>query len=61
MPKFTAKQRSDIQNIVANLTIKRIPDPIIIQHIFNVTGQTIRRETLWHIRQRIKRVKEMVL
>jgi len=53
--KFTNDERSTIQNIVANLTIKRIPDPLIIKHIFNDTGKTITRKSLWNIRQRIKK------
>jgi hypothetical protein len=53
--KFTNDERSTIENIVANLTIKRIPDALIIKHIFNQTGKTITRKTLWNIRQRIKK------
>jgi hypothetical protein len=53
--KFTNDERSQIQNIVANLTIKRIPDPMIIKHIFNQTGKSISRKTLWNIRQRLKK------
>jgi ATP-dependent RNA circularization protein (DNA/RNA ligase family) len=53
--KFTNDERSQIQNIVANLTIKRIPDPMIIKHIFNETGKSKTRKTLWNIRQRLKK------
>ena len=55
MVKFTNRERTEIQNIVANLTIKRIPDPLIIKHVFNKTGHTITRMTLWNIRQRLKK------
>ena len=55
MSKFTNDERSQIQNIVANLTIKRIPDPMIIKHIENQTGKSITRKTLWNIRQRLKK------
>ena len=55
MPKFNALQRQVILNIVADLTIKRIPDALIMQHIQNKTGKTISKMTLWNIRQRIKR------
>jgi hypothetical protein len=55
MAKFTAKERLTILNIVADLSIKRIPDPLIIKHIQNVTGHTVTRMTLWNVRQRIKR------
>jgi hypothetical protein len=53
--KFTSKERSEIQNIVANLSIKRIPDQFIIQNIKEKTGHSITRMTLWNIRQRIKK------
>jgi hypothetical protein len=53
--KFTNDERSQIQNIVANLTIKRIPDPMIIKHILNQTGKSISRKTLWNIRQHLKK------
>jgi len=53
--KFTAKERTEIQSIVANLSIKRIPDPLIIKHIENTMGQAVSRMTLWNVRQRLKR------
>ena len=53
--KFTNRERTEIQNIVANLTIKRIPDPLIIKHVLSKTGHTITRMTLWNIRQRLKK------
>ncbi len=55
MAKFTNRERTEIESIVTNLTIKRIPDPLIIKHILNQTGHTITRMTLWNIRQRLKR------
>jgi FMN phosphatase YigB (HAD superfamily) len=55
VPKYTAQQRTEIKNIVANLTIKRIPDPMIIKHIENTTGKSVSRSTLWNVRQRLKR------
>jgi hypothetical protein len=39
VPKFTAKERTEVKNMVASLTIKRIPDPIIIKHAENTTGK----------------------
>jgi hypothetical protein len=39
VPKFTAKERTEVKNMVASLTIKRIPDPIIIKHVENTTGK----------------------
>jgi hypothetical protein len=53
--KYTAQQRTKIKNIVANLTIKRIPDPMIIKHIENTTVKTVARSTLWNVRQRLKK------
>jgi deoxyadenosine/deoxycytidine kinase len=53
--KFTNRERTEIESIVTNLTIKRIPDPLIIKHIENQTGHTITRMTLWNIRQRLKK------
>jgi hypothetical protein len=55
MAKFTNRERTEIESIVTNLTIKRIPDPLIIKHILNQTGHTITRMTLWNIRQRLKK------
>lgn len=55
MVKFTNRERTEIQNIVASLTIKRIPDPLIIKDVQNTTGHTITRMTLWNIRQRLKK------
>jgi hypothetical protein len=55
VPKFTNVETRNIQNIVANLTIKRMPDPLIMRHIFNETGKTVSRKTLWNVRQRLKK------
>jgi outer membrane protein assembly factor BamA len=55
VPKFTAKERAEIKSIVATLTIKRIPDSMIIKHIQNTTGQTVSRMTLWNVRQQLKK------
>ena len=55
MPKFTGPERIEIQSIVASLTIKRIPDELIIKHIFNQTKKSISARSLWNIRQRLKR------
>jgi hypothetical protein len=53
--KFRHKQRIVVQSIVADLTIKGIPDKIILQHIENQTGETISDRSLRNIRERIKR------
>ena len=55
MPKYTAKEQAEIKNIVASLTIKRIPEEMIIKHIENTINRTISRMTLWNVRQRLKK------
>lgn len=55
MPKFTSIERLNLQNTVANLTIKRIPENEIIKEVYNQTGKTISRRTLCNVKQRIKR------
>jgi len=53
--KYTHDERTLVKSIVASLTIKRIPDPLIIKHIFNQTGKTISRSGLYRVRQQIKK------
>ena len=55
MGKFRNWQRLEVQSIVADLTIKGIPDKLILKHIENRTGQSITDRSLRDIRQRIKR------
>jgi hypothetical protein len=55
VPKFRNGERTEIESIVASLTIKRIPDSLILKHIFNQTGHTITKRSLWNIRQRLKK------
>jgi hypothetical protein len=55
MPKFTSNERRAIEGIVAGLTIKRIPDNEIITEVFDQTNQKISRQSLYNIRQRIKK------
>ena len=52
--KFTRNERSLIKSIVANLTIKRIPEPDIIKAVFDQTNKTISDRYLYSIRQQIK-------
>ena len=35
MPKFRSGERTEIESIVASLTIKRIPDSLILKNIFD--------------------------
>src|SRR5574342_85221 len=55
MSKYTTAEKLQIQSLVTNLTIKRIPDAEIIIEVFNQTGKTLSRSGLYDIRQRIKR------
>ena len=55
MPKFTCTERLAVKNIVAMLTIKRIPDAEIIKSIFDQTGKTTTVSNLTRIKQEIKR------
>ena len=55
MPKFTAPERNLIQSIVANLSIKRIPDAVIMQEVYSQTKKTITDVTLYNIRKRLKK------
>ena len=54
MSKFTDEERKAIQNIVAKLSIKRIPDTEIIEEVRNQTDKMITRQTLYNTRQQIK-------
>ena len=51
MGKFTNEERTLIKNIVATLTIKRIPDPEIIKEIYQQTHKTISRITLYQCKK----------
>ena len=55
MSKFLKGEKAIVKSIVANLTIKRIPDNDIINNIFEVTNKTITLRYLSKLRQQIKR------
>ena len=55
MPKFTNCERTLIKNIVATLSIKKIPEVEIIKAIFEHTKKTITRKEIYNVRQRIKK------
>ena len=55
MPKFTASERMLIQNLVCNLSNKRIPDNEIIKEVYERTKKTISKVTLFNVRKRIKK------
>ena len=55
MSKFLKGEKALVKSIVANLTIKRIPDNDIIKNIFEVTNKTITLRYLSKLKQQIKR------
>src|SRR5262245_12397643 len=55
MAEFTSEERPIVKNIVATLSLKRIPDNEIIKEIEKQTGKTITRQALYDIRQQIKK------
>lgn len=55
MAKFTRQERIVILNLVANLSIKRVSDSEIIEEVCKQTNQTITRQTIYNIRQKIKK------
>ena len=55
MSKYTATERTLVKSIVANLTIKRVPDPEIIKEIYTQTNKTLSRSGLYRVRQSIKK------
>ncbi|MDW0283459.1 MAG: hypothetical protein QN720_13210 [Nitrososphaeraceae archaeon] len=55
MGKFTFFERTEIKSLVAELSIKRIPESLIISEIFKKTGKTISRVSLFKIKRSIKR------
>ena len=55
MSKYTAAEREQVKSIVANLSIKRIPDSEIAKDVFKLTGKTLSRSGLYNTRQQIKR------
>ena len=56
MAKFTAEERRIVDGIVASLSIERIPDTEIIEEIKRHTNkEKISRQSLYKIRQRIKK------
>ena len=55
MSKYTATERTLVKSIVANLTIKRVPDPEIIKEIYTQTNKKLSRSGLYRVRQSIKK------
>jgi hypothetical protein len=55
MSKFTIIEKRHIKNIVALLSIKRIPDSLIIKSIFDQTNKTMTIRHLTRVKQEIKK------
>ena len=55
VPKFTSGERRTIEGIVGSLSIKRIPDFEIIKEVLKQTNHNITRQTLYNVRQRLKK------
>ena len=49
--QFTASERMLIQNMVYNLSIKRIPDNIIIKEVYEQTNKTISKVASFNTRK----------
>jgi hypothetical protein len=52
--QFTASERMLIQNMVCYLSIKRIPDNVIIK-VYEQTSKTISKVALFNAKKRVKR------
>ena len=55
MSKFTSVEKNQIKNIVALMSIKRIPDLEIIKSIFDQTNKTMSVRNLTRVKQQIKK------
>lgn len=55
MSKFTCAEKETVKSVIARLSIKRIPEREILKEVQVVTGKTITRRTLYHIKNKIKK------
>ena len=55
MSKFTCAEKETVKSVIARLSVKRIPEREILKEVFEVTGKTITRRTLYHIKNKIKK------
>ena len=55
MSKYTAAERTLVRSIVANLSLKRIPDSEIKKEIERQTNKTLSKSGLYYVRQSIKK------
>lgn len=55
MSKFTCAEKETVKSVIARLSVKRIPEREILKEVFEVTGKTITRRTLYHIKSKIRK------
>ncbi len=55
MGKFTFDERTIVKSIIANLSLRRISDYEIIKEIERQTSKIISRQSLYNLRQQIKK------
>ena len=55
MTKFTFDERTIVKSIIANLSLRRISDDEIIKEIERQTSKIISRQSLYNLRQQIKK------
>ncbi len=55
MSKYTYAERELIKDIVASLSIKRIPEPQILKEVYRLTNKTLSHSGLYRLRSSIKK------
>jgi hypothetical protein len=56
MPKFTSAERILVKSLVASLSIKRIPEDLIVAEIYNQTKKSLTKSGLFYVKEAIKKV-----
>ena len=55
MPKYSPAERSEMKNIVATLSLKRIPEKEIINEIYTQTNKTLYSIRIFYVKKTIKK------
>ena len=55
MPKFTSAERILVKSLVASLSIKRIPEDLIVAEIYNQTKKSLTKSGLFYVKEAIKK------
>ena len=55
MSKFICAEKETVKSVIARLSVKRIPEREILKEVFEITGKTITRRTLYHIKNKIRK------